>query len=109
MFQERFPRRPLPETPEAVRTALLEGETPPAEAVYKLADKRLETVRETVKKAGIDTSRLLETKRAEGADEAEPQVKLDLVEPENPRRPGRRPEFLRRLMGGANTQSPSAQ
>lgn len=109
VFQERFPRRPLPETPDAVRAALLEGETPPAEAVSKLADKRVETVRETVKKAGIDPSRLLETKRAEGADEADPQVKLDLVEPENPRRPGRRPEFLRRLMGGANTQSPSAQ
>jgi hypothetical protein len=109
VFQERFPRRPLPETPDAVRTALLEGETPPGEAVSRLADKRLETVRETVKKAGIDPSRLLEAKRAEGADEAEPQVKLDLVEPENPRQPGRRPEFLRRLMGDANRPSPSAR
>jgi Domain of Unknown Function (DUF748) len=108
VFQERLPRRPLPDTPDAVRTALLEGETPPAEAVSKLADNRLETVRETVKQAGIDPSRLREAKRVEGADEADPQVKLDLVEPENPRRPGRRPEFLRRLMGGANTPSPSA-
>jgi Domain of Unknown Function (DUF748) len=109
VFQERFPRRPLPETPEAVRTALLEGETPPVEAVSRLADKRLETVRETVKKAGIDPSRLLEAKRAEGAEEADPQVKLDLVEPENPRRPGGRPEFLRWLMDGANRPSPSAR
>jgi Domain of Unknown Function (DUF748) len=109
VFQERFSQRPLPETPDAVRTALLAGETPPADAVSRLADKRLETVRETVKKAGIDPSRLRETTRADGADEADPQVKLDLVEPENPGRPGRRPEFLRRLMGGANTPSPPAQ
>jgi hypothetical protein len=110
VFQERFPRQPLPESPDAVRTALLERETPPAEAVSRLAENRLEAVRETVKNAGIDPSRLLEAKRAEGVDEADPQVKLDLVEPESPRRPGRRrpPEFLRRLTSGANTQ-PSAQ
>src|SRR5438093_13594918 len=31
VFQERYPRQPVPETPDAVRAALLEGE-PPAEA-----------------------------------------------------------------------------
>ncbi len=110
VFRERFPRQPLPETPDAIRAALLERETPPAEAVSTLADKRLEAVRAIVKKAGIDPSRLLEAKRAEGADEGDPQVKLDLVEPENPRRPGRRPaEFLRPLTGDTSTQSPSAR
>jgi len=109
VFQERYPRQPVPETPDAVRAALLEGE-PPAEAVSTLADKRLEAVRATVKKAGIDPSRLLEAKRAGGAEGDDPQVKLDLVEPENPRRPGRRPpEFLRPLTGGTNTTSPSAR
>ena len=110
VFRERFPRQPLPETPDAIRAALLERETPPAEAVSTLADKRLEAVRAIAKKAGIDPSRLLEAKRAEGAEEGDPQVKLDLVEPENPRRPGRRPaEFLRSLTGDTSTQSPSAR
>jgi hypothetical protein len=89
VFQERLPRRPLPDTPDAVRNALLEGETPPSDAVSRLADDRLETVRATVKKAGIDASRLLEAKHGERAEEGDPQVKLDLMEPENPPRPRR--------------------
>jgi Domain of Unknown Function (DUF748) len=103
LFQERFPGQPLPETSDAVRAALLEGQTPPADAVSTLADKRLELVRATIKKAGIDTARLLDDKRAEVAQEDEPQVRLDLAESENPRRPGRRaPEFLRRLTSDAS-------
>jgi len=86
VFQERYPRQPVPETPDAVRAALLEGE-PPAEAVSTLADKRLEAVRATVKKAGIDPSRLLEAKRAGGAEGDDPQVKLDLVARTRRRRP----------------------
>jgi hypothetical protein len=103
LFQERFPGQPLPETSDAVRAALLEGQTPPADAVSTLADKRLELVRATIKKAGIDTARLLDHKRAEVAQEDEPQVRLDLAESENPRRPGRgAPEFLRRLTSDAS-------
>ncbi len=103
LFQERFPGRPLPETADAIRAALLEGETPPADAVSTLADKRLEVVRATIKKAGIDTARLLEDKRADVAQEDESQVRLDLAESENPRRPGRRaPAFLRRLTSDAS-------
>jgi len=110
VFQERFPRRPLPETADALRAALLESETPPAEAVSALADKRLEAMRATVKKAGIDPSRLLEAKRAEGTEGDDPQVKLDLMQPETPRRPGRRaPEFLRRLTRATDTASPPAR
>src|SRR6267142_2258002 len=103
LFQERFPGQPLPETSDAVRAALLDGQTPPADAVSTLADKRLELVRATIKKARIDTARLLDDKRAEVAQEDVPQVRLDLAESENPRRPGRRaPEFLRRLTSDAS-------
>jgi hypothetical protein len=103
LFQERFPGQPLPETSDAVRAALREGQPPPADAVSTLADKRLAVVRATIKKAGIDTARLLEDKRAEVAQEDEPQVRLDLAESENPHRPGRRaPEFLRRLTSDAS-------
>jgi outer membrane protein OmpA-like peptidoglycan-associated protein len=98
LFQERFPEKALPETSDAIRAALLEGQAPPADALATLADKRLEAVRATIKKAKIDTARLLEDKAADVAQEDEPQVRLDLAESENARPPGRRaPEFLRRL------------
>ncbi|PYN37887.1 MAG: hypothetical protein DME01_02745 [Candidatus Rokuibacteriota bacterium] len=110
LFQERFPGQPLPETPDAIRAALLEGETLPADAVSTLADKRLELVRTTIKKAGIDPARLLEDNRAEVAQADEPQVRLDLAESENPRSPGRRaPEFLRRLTSDASLGSRSSR
>jgi hypothetical protein len=82
----------------------MEGQTPPADALSTLADKRLEAVRATIKKAKIDTARLLEDKRADVAQEDEPQVRLDLAESDNPRPPGRRaPEFLRKLTSDAHT------
>jgi Domain of Unknown Function (DUF748) len=99
ILQERFPGQPLPTTRDAIRAALLEGETPPADAVATLAERRLEAVRVSVKKAGIDPSRLVDAKPAGGAAEDEPQVKLDLVESESPRRPGR----------GTNSTSPSTR
>jgi hypothetical protein len=109
LFQERFPGKALPETSDAIRAALLEDQPPPASALSALADKRLEAVRTTIKKAKIDTARLLEDKRADVAQEGEPLVRLDLAESENPRPPGRRaPEFLRKLTSDAHTDpSPS--
>jgi len=118
VFQERFPGKTVPETTDAVRAALLEGVTPPADAVSTLADQRLKAVRAAVKKAGIDSSRLLEgkppegaAKAPEGAEEDEPRVTLDLVEPDSPRRPGRRSaEFPQRLTGSnADTTTLSAR
>jgi len=87
LFQERFPQRPLPETTDAIRAALLEGETSTAD-LSTLATKRLETVRATLKKAGIDGSRLTEAKQVENAETAAPEVRLDFAEPESPRRRG---------------------
>src|SRR5438128_1249130 len=110
VFQERLPGKPVPETTDAIRAALLEAEPSPAEAVSTLSEERLKAVRAAVKKAGIDQSRLLEAKPAGDAEGDEPQVKLDLAEPENPGRPGRGPaEFLRRLTGDADTTKSSAR
>jgi Domain of Unknown Function (DUF748) len=110
VFQERFPRRPVPATADAIRAALLEVEPPPADAVSKLADRRLEALRATVKKAGVDPSRLVDAKPAASAVGDEPQVKLDLVDSEGPRRPGRRAgDFWRSPTGGGNSTSPSAR
>src|SRR5262249_6854440 len=61
-----------------------------SKAVSTLAGKRLELVRTTVKKAGIDDHRLLEAPRVESGDDAAPSIKLDLAEPENPGRGERR-------------------
>jgi len=67
-------------------------------------------VRATIKKAKIDTARLLVDKRADVAQEDEPQVRLDLAESDNPRPPGRRaPEFLRKLTSDAHTDPSSSR
>jgi Domain of Unknown Function (DUF748) len=96
LFQERFPGRQLPESADAIRGALVEGEALPADAVSTLVDKRLEAVRATIKKAKIDTARLLEDKRPpEIAQDDAPQVRLELAESENSDRPGRKAELLR--------------
>jgi len=110
VFQERLPGKPVPETTDAIRAALLEAEPSPAEAVSTLSEERLKAVRAAVKKAGVDQSRLLEAKPAGDAEGDEPQVKLDLAEPENPERPGRGPaEFLRKLTSDADTTKSSAR
>src|SRR5215831_16071254 len=82
VFQERFPQRPLPETPDAVRAALVEGETS-SDTVSTLAAKRMESVRATLKKAGVDNSRLTEARPVDNAQAGAPQVKLDFAEPES--------------------------
>jgi uncharacterized protein involved in outer membrane biogenesis len=93
LFQQRFPGQPLPESADAVRAALVEGEVSPAD-VSTLAGKRLEVVRATIKKAKIDTARLLEDQRPpEVAQDDAPQVRLQLAESESrpPRTKGRAP------------------
>ena len=75
-----------------VERATRDGKISPAaaaassDAVSTLAAKRLETVRTTLKKAGIDGSRLAEAKQIDTAEGGAPQVKLDLAEPESARR-----------------------
>ncbi len=62
-----------------------------------LAARRLEAVREGIKKAGVD-SRRLKVAALSPAESAEGRIEVDLVEPEDPGPPGR-PGFLRRLLG----------
>jgi len=66
-------------------------------ALTDLAARRLEAVREGIKKAGADGERLIAAAPA-STDGAEGQVKVDLVEPADPGPPGR-PRFLKRLFG----------
>jgi len=82
VFQERLPGKPVPETPDAIRASLMEAGDPPAEA-STLSEDRLKAVRAAVKKAGIDSSRLVEAKPSGQAADDQPQVKLDLAEPES--------------------------
>jgi hypothetical protein len=77
-----------------------------AKAVSTLAGKRLELVRATVKKAGLDDSRLLEAKRIESGDDAAASVKLDLAEPESPGRAERRASEPLRSAGQAADAEP---
>ena len=88
LFKERFPRDPVPATTEAVRAALADADRTPAPDLTELAARRLEAVRDGIKKAGIDGGRLREVTASTAPDAAEGQVKLDLVEPENPGPPG---------------------
>ena len=62
-----------------------------------LAARRLEAVREGIKKAGVDSGRL-KVAALSPAESAEGRIEVDLVEPEDPGPPGR-PGFLRRLLG----------
>jgi hypothetical protein len=95
LFERRFERRPLPDSPDAVLAALAEGEATTDEA-SALSTQRLQTVQEMVKQAGIDPARLSQRPAVDGR-EAPPgqapdsEVKLDLVETDSPARQG--PEF----------------
>jgi hypothetical protein len=96
LFMQRMPDQPVPETPEATFEALLAREPgPTAEAVAKLADRRLETVRAPVKQAGIDAARLVETKTVQRAESGS-RIELEVLDPETPR-PSKVRELLRRL------------
>jgi len=96
LFLQRFPARPAPETPEAMFEALLGREPKPtAEAVAKLAVSRLEAVRAPVRQAGIDGTRLVETKAVQ-REESGSRIELEVLDPETPR-PSKLREILRRL------------
>ena len=87
------------EVGEQARAALAEAaDRAPAPDLAELAARRLEAVRDGIKKAGIDGGRLKEVPASTAPDTPEGQVKLDLVEPENPGPPGR-PNLLKRILG----------
>jgi len=88
LFKQRFPDRLPPESDDGLLAALTESPPAlPAEA-SALAAGRLESVRTTLRQAGIDPARLLETKSAQRQEAVEEGIELALVEPEPARRPG---------------------
>jgi hypothetical protein len=88
LFKQRFPDRLPPESDDGLLAALTESPPAlPAEA-SALAAGRLESVRTTLRQAGIDPARLLETKSVQRQEAVEEGIELALVEPEPARRPG---------------------
>jgi hypothetical protein len=103
LFEQRFPGRRAPDTLEATLAPLLQQEPVSGSALSELAGERLDALRATVRQAGIDRARLVETKLVQRED-ADSQIALDVLEPDVPR-PSKIRETLRRLgvpLPGAN-------
>jgi Domain of Unknown Function (DUF748) len=94
LFAQRFPNRPLPDTPEAVLAALAESERTSTGDASGLATKRMDAVRSKLKEAKVDSARLVENKVAQRQEAAEGGVQVDLVEQPGVKPP---PSFLERL------------
>jgi hypothetical protein len=84
------------------RAVMAEATGSAAPDLPALAARRLEAVRDGIKKAGVDAGRLKEVAASPAPTEGEGQVKLDLIEPENPGSPAR-PNLLKRLLGEARS------
>ena len=67
LYAEHYRRDP-PDNVEEIVTALREVESPPAEEAYRLAKRRTEIVRDTLKKAEIDVERLQINKEPDALD-----------------------------------------
>jgi hypothetical protein len=85
-----------PATGEDSRAA--EADRPLSPELTELGTKRLDALRDALKQAGIDTKRLTAIPATLAVDGTEPQVKLDLVEPENTKSAGR-PNIVQRVLG----------
>ena len=90
------------------RAALAEASGSAVPDLPALAARRLEAVRDGIKKAGVDAGRLKEVAASPAPIEGEGQVKLDLIEPENPGSPAR-PNLLKRLLGEAGPGTRAAR
>jgi Domain of Unknown Function (DUF748) len=95
LFAQHFPGQRPPDSPAATLAALQERLPLPTAELPELAAQRLQTVRATAKRAGIDSARLAEaplTQREDGAS----QVEIEVREPDAPR-PSKFRETLRKL------------
>jgi hypothetical protein len=81
LFQERLPGRTPPAGLDAIRAALVESQSLPADVAAGLATRRVEAVRDMVRKAGVDPARLRETQRGEEGAAGGGQIKVDLDTP----------------------------
>lgn len=94
LFEQAFPRRPAPDSLDAMLVALVERQPAPASAVSELAAHRVEAMRATVRDAGTDPTRLAETKVVQR--DTDSRIELDVIAPEM-ERPSRLRDALRRL------------
>lgn len=90
------------------RAAMAEANGSAVPDLPALAARRLEAVRDGIKKAGVDAGRLTEVAASPEPIEGDGQVKLDLIEPENLGSPIR-PNLLKRLLGEAGSGTPAAR
>ena len=95
LFAQRFPSDPVPSAPGTVIASLVEAQTVAPTEITDLAARRLDAVKGTLKRAGIDGARLPETKLAqrEGRDG---QVEANVLEAETPQ-PSKVREMFKRL------------
>src|SRR6185436_10756534 len=87
LYAERFPGREPPATLDELITALRDTEEPPAAAAQRLAVKRVDAVRDALKRAGIDPSRLDASRETEGLEAPEGgRVEIGLTDRVRPKR-----------------------
>jgi hypothetical protein len=68
LYGEQYPKHEPPDDVEAMVTALREVEPPPAEPAYRLAKRRVDSIRDALKKADVDPERLQANKDPEALD-----------------------------------------
>ena len=95
LFAQRFPSDPVPSAPGTVIGSLMEAQTVAPTDVADLAARRLDAVKGTLKRAGIDAARLPETKLVQ-RDGRDGQVEANVLEPETTQ-PSKVREMFKRL------------
>ena len=71
LYTERFPKREPPTTHEELIAALRDAQPPPEKEAQRLAEKRVDAVRDALKRAGIDPARLEPSRDVEGLEAPE--------------------------------------
>src|SRR6185503_9788678 len=95
LFAQQRPGQPVPDDPATTLKALLERLPLPTGELSDIGAQRLQAVRATAKRAGIDSERLVDgqvTQRDDGGS----RVEIDVREPDEPR-PSKFREALRKL------------
>ena len=105
LLAQHLPGQPVPDDPAAAMAVLAEHLPLPIADLPELGAQRLQTVRATARRAGIDAARLAEAPVTPREDDGS-QVEIEVREPDAPR-PSKFREALRRLgvpLGGAGAR-----
>jgi hypothetical protein len=95
LFAQKLPGQPIPDDPATTLRALLERLPLPTGELPDIGARRLEAVRATAKRAGIDAGRLADGQVAQ-RDDGGSRVEIEVREPDEPR-PSKFREALRKL------------